>query len=39
MRMARGPVEYSSFSEIMVTRRLFRSGESEYAINKIPMPS
>src|SRR5688572_5001222 len=33
---ARGPVEYSSFSEIMVTRRLFRSGESEYAINKTP---
>jgi chromosome segregation protein len=32
----RGPVEYSNFSEIMVTRRLFRSGESEYAINKIP---
>ena len=32
----RGPVEYNSFSEIMVTRRLFRSGESEYAINKIP---
>lgn len=32
----RGPVEFSSFSEIMVTRRLFRSGESEYAINKIP---
>src|SRR5919106_426761 len=31
-----GPVEYGSFSEIMVTRRLFRSGESEYAINKIP---
>src|SRR5215475_16090111 len=31
-----GPLEYSSFSEIMVTRRLFRSGESEYAINKIP---
>lgn len=32
----RGPVEYNTFSEITVTRRLFRSGESEYAINKIP---
>ncbi|HEX2242888.1 MAG TPA: chromosome segregation protein SMC, partial [Gammaproteobacteria bacterium] len=32
----RGPVEYNSLSEIMVTRRLFRSGESEYAINKTP---
>ena len=32
----RGPAEYSSFAEIMVTRRLFRSGESEYAINKVP---
>jgi chromosome segregation protein len=32
----RGPVEYGTFVEIMVTRRLFRSGESEYAINKVP---
>src|SRR5574341_2646045 len=32
----RGPADYSSFSEIMVTRRLFRSGESEYEINKVP---
>ena len=32
----RGPADYSTFSEIVVTRRLFRSGESEYSINKIP---
>jgi chromosome segregation protein len=32
----RGPVEYNSFSEIMISRRLFRSGESEYTINKVP---
>jgi chromosome segregation protein len=31
----RGPAEYLSCSEIMVTRRLFRSGESEYEINKV----
>jgi len=30
------PAQYQGFSEITVTRRLFRSGESEYAINKTP---
>ncbi len=30
------PAEYGNFSEITVTRRLYRSGESEYLINKIP---
>ncbi len=30
------PHHYSTYSEIMVTRRLFRSGESEYYINKAP---
>jgi chromosome segregation protein len=30
------PEEYRDFSEIMVTRRLFRSGESGYFINKQP---
>ncbi len=30
------PVKYLKFSEIMVTRRLHRSGESEYFINKEP---
>lgn len=28
------PEEYSAFSEIQVTRRLYRTGESEYEINK-----
>ncbi|MFQ5851904.1 MAG: chromosome segregation protein SMC [Candidatus Binatia bacterium] len=32
----RGPADYSTLSEIVVTRRLFRSGESEYSINKVP---
>ncbi len=30
------PVQYMKFSEIMVTRRLHRNGESEYFINKEP---
>lgn len=30
------PVKYMKFSEIMVTRRLHRSGEGEYFINKEP---
>ncbi|MFO1463470.1 MAG: chromosome segregation protein SMC [bacterium] len=32
----RAPAAYANFSEIAVTRRLFRSGESEYYINKTP---
>ncbi len=30
------PEEYKDFSEIMMTRRLYRSGESQYLINKRP---
>jgi len=32
----RAPAEYSQYSEIQVGRRLYRSGESEYFINKTP---
>ncbi|KAB2835672.1 AAA family ATPase, partial [bacterium] len=32
----RAPAAYANYSEIAVTRRLFRSGESEYQINKTP---
>lgn len=28
------PLEYSNFSEIQITRRLYKSGDSEYEINK-----
>src|SRR4030066_1319530 len=30
------PEESGQYSEITVTRRLYRSGESEYLINKVP---
>ncbi len=30
------PADYAAFAEIAVTRRLFRSGESEYSINRVP---
>ena len=30
------PAQYQGFSEITVGRRLFRTGESEYLINKVP---
>ena len=31
------PLQFSSYPEIVVTRRLFRDGESEYLINKTPV--
>jgi len=31
------PAAYLNFSEISVTRRLYRNGESEYVINKVPV--
>ena len=30
------PGDYAENSEVMITRRVFREGESEYSINKIP---
>lgn len=30
------PGEYAQFTELSVTRRLYRSGESEYLINRVP---
>ena len=31
------PASYLNFSEISITRRLYRNGESEYLINKVPV--
>jgi len=33
----RAPAEYAEYSEIEICRRLYRSGESEYLINKSPV--
>nr|HPQ80692.1 AAA family ATPase [bacterium] len=32
----RAPAEYANYSEIQIGRRLYRSGESEYFLNKTP---
>ena len=32
----RAPAGFAEYSEIQVTRRLYRSGESEYFLNKVP---
>ena len=31
------PTQYADYSEIQVGRRLYRTGESEYSINKVPV--
>src|SRR5512136_2768407 len=35
-RPAELPAQYQGFSEVTVGRRLFRTGESEYLVNKAP---
>ncbi|UCE87786.1 MAG: AAA family ATPase, partial [Deltaproteobacteria bacterium] len=32
----RAPAAYAAFEDIQITRRLYRTGESEYLINKVP---
>ncbi|MFQ5698528.1 MAG: chromosome segregation protein SMC [Myxococcota bacterium] len=33
----RAPADYAAFPEIQISRRLYRSGESEYLINRVPV--